>query len=470
MDNDSSVIQLVQALRADVQKLRPGDRLPGSRELVESHRMSPVSVSRALAVLVAEGLIVTRPGSGTFVAPTKPPRRPIDHDWQTVALADRQIDVRGLIPIADVGVDEDVISLGMAYPHSSLMPTRALTVAFSRAARLADAWERPPANGLHGLRSWFAQIASPDVEANDVIITPGGQAAISAAFRALVPPGSPLLMESPTYPGALAIARAAGIRPVPVPVDAGGVNVELLAEAFDRTGAQAFYCQPTFQNPTGSVLHPDRRAAVLAAAAAAGAFVIEDDYAHWMAHSRRSPVPLLMDDAEGRVVYITSLTKIASPGLRIGALIARGPVANRLRSIRVVDDMFVPRPAQEAALELVSKPSWEHHLRTFAAALHERSAALIAVLSDRLPGVELVSRPTGGMHLWVRLPSSLDDEEVTLAARRAGVIVGGGRHFFPAEAPGPYLRLSFSSVASIAELDVGIARLASVAPELSRPA
>ena len=345
IDNDSSAMQLLRSLRADIQRLRPGDRLPGSRELVQSHRMSPVSVARALATLVAEGLIVTRPGSGTFVAPTKPPRRAIDPGWQTVALADRQIDTGGMSQIADVGIDEEAISLGMTYPHASLMPIRALSAAFSRAARLPDAWERPPANGLHGLRAFFAQSASPDIDANDVIVTPGGQAAISAAFRALVPPGSPLLVESPTYPGALAIARAAGIRPVPVPVDAGGLNVELLVEAFERTGAQALYCQPTFQNPTGLVLAADRRAGVLAAAAAAGAFVIEDDFARWMSHSRRTPLPLLADDEEGRVVYITSLTKIASPGLRIGALVARGPVVNRLRAIRVVDDMFVSRPA-----------------------------------------------------------------------------------------------------------------------------
>ena len=117
----------------------------------------------------------------------------------------------------------------------------------------------------------------------------------------------------------------------------------------------------------------------------------------------------------------------------------------------------------------MSKTSWEYHLRTFSAAIGERCQALIDVLGERLPGAELVSRPTGGMNLWVQLPGVLDDEEVALAARRAGVIVGAGRHFFPAEAPGPHLRLSFSSAPTIGDLAVGVSRLASVAPELASP-
>jgi DNA-binding transcriptional MocR family regulator len=163
---------------------------------------------------------------------------------------------------------DGVISPATGYLHSSLMPLAALRSALARAARLPDTWERPPTAGLHALRSWFAQQAGLGAEGQDVLITSGGQGALSAAFRALVPSGAPLLVESPTYPGALAAARAAGIRPVPVPTDRDGVIPEHLAEAFARTGAQALFCQPAYHNPTGAVLATDRRPAVLGAAAA----------------------------------------------------------------------------------------------------------------------------------------------------------------------------------------------------------
>jgi DNA-binding transcriptional MocR family regulator len=101
------------------------------------------------------------------------------------------------------------------------------------------------------------------VRAHDVVITPGAQAGLATVLRALVPAGAPVLLESPAYLGAIAAARAAGLRVVPVPVDRDGVRPDLLADAFERTGARLFVCQPLFANPTGATLAADRRAAVL---------------------------------------------------------------------------------------------------------------------------------------------------------------------------------------------------------------
>jgi DNA-binding transcriptional MocR family regulator len=302
-----------------------------------------------------------------------------------------------------------------------------------------------------------------------VLITGGAQGALSAALRGLVAPGAPLLVESPTYPGALAVARTAGIRPVPVPVDQDGIIPGHLAEAFARTGAQALLCQPLYHNPTGAVLAASRRQAVLGIAASAGAFVIEDDCARWLSHGQRPPAPLLADDADGRVVYLTSLTKAASPSLRIGALIARGPAASRLRALRAVDDLFVSRPLQEAALELVTSPAWERHRKTLGQALGRRSAVLLDAVSRYLPAAS-AARPAGGMHLWVTLPRDTDDLATAEAASRNQVIVMPGRPFFPAEAPAPHLRLTFSAAADEAELDTGVRRLAAAAPGLAGPA
>ena len=161
---------------------------------------------------------------------------------------------------------------------------------------------------------------------------------------------------------------------------------ELLADAFAASGARVFFCQPLFQNPTGAVLAPGRRRQVLDIAHAAGAFVIEDDFARRLGHGGPLPPPLIADDRHGTVVHVRSLTKPTSPSLRVGALIARGPVLERLRAIQVVDSFFVPRPLQEATLELVGAPAWPRHLRAVAAGLRERRAAMLAALDRRLPG------------------------------------------------------------------------------------
>jgi DNA-binding transcriptional MocR family regulator len=471
MNNDSSIDVLKQWLRGEAARLGPGQRLPSTRWIIEARHVSPLTVSRALTELGREGIVVVRPGAGTFAArPTGSRHRdPPDYSWQTVVLAERAIDTEGLSALADPPHADGVISLASGYPHPSLMPHAALRSALARAARSPDAWDRPPASGLHELRAWFAQSAGSGTDARDVLITGGAQGAMSAAFRALVPPGARLLVESPTYSGALSAARAAGIRPVPVPADRDGIIPEHLAESFARTGAQALYCQPAYHNPTGAVLSPARRQAVLGIAAAAGAFVIEDDCGRWLSHNRRDPAPLLSDDEDGRVVYLTSLTKAAAPSLRIGALIAHGPAASRLQALRAVDDTFISRPLQQAALELVTSPAWERHLNNLSNSLSRRAAALLTAVSRYLPAVT-TTRPGGGMHLWATLPRGMDDLDTAEAARRNNVIVIPGRPFFPAEAPAPHLRLTFSAAADETELDTGVRRLATAVPELTRPA
>jgi DNA-binding transcriptional MocR family regulator len=464
INNDSSTVRLASVLRTEIRQLAPGARLPSTRELTSTHRVSPVTVSRAIAVLTREGLVVSRSGAGTFVAepPARAPGGAADFSWQSVALGERAFDTEGLSPLADPPGEDGVISLASGYPHPALMPNRALSTALSHAAHLPGAWDRPPAAGLASLRTWFATEVAAQAVPRDVIITPGGQAAISAAFRALVRPGDALLAESPTYPGALAAARLAGLRVLPVPVDEHGVVPGLLADAFARSGARAFYCQPSFHNPTGAVLAAARRAEILAIAKTAGAFVIEDDACRWLSHGAPLPPPLLSADDDGRVIYLTSLTKAASPSLRIGALIARGPVAARLQATRAIDDLFVARPLQEAALDLVTRPVWKRHLRDLGQHLGRRAQVLSSALRYDLPDLEFAT-PAGGMHLWARLPVDADDVELAARARREGVAVMPGRPFFPAEAPGPFLRLTFSAAASDADLRAGVTRLAAAA-------
>lgn len=437
-----------------------GDQLPSTRELIARHGVSPVTVSRALAALSAEGVVVTRPGSGTYVS-ERPPPQPSGNDlsWQTAALGDRTVDSASVEFLLQAEVPETV-SLAGGYPHPDLLPTRALANALARAARRADAAARPPLEGLSALRGWFARIAGGSVTAKDVLITSGAQAALSTAFRAIAPAGGTVLVESPTYIGALAVARSARLRPVPVPVDQDGVRPDLLADAFAATGARVFCCQPTFQNPTGSTLSAERRSAVLTVARDAGAFVIEDDFARWLPHRTAAPAPLVTDDFDGHVIHIASLTKVTSPNLRIGALVARGPVAERLRALRVVDEFFVPRPMQEAALELVSAPAWPRHLRTLSAALLERRNALIDALSRHIRDASLTRVPGGGLNLWLSLPGEIDDVALAVQAREAGVLISPGRPYYAAEPPGPHIRLSFAGTPRTDQLDDGVRRLA----------
>ncbi|MFR0353784.1 PLP-dependent aminotransferase family protein [Streptomyces sediminimaris] len=469
MQQRSSVAELADQLRRELERYSPGGKLPSSRSLVERFRVSPVTVSRALARLAAEGLVVTRPGAGAFRAEPRGGTDPAgDTSWQEVALSadgaadpvPRTVDASGVV-VSLAAPPPGVVEFNGGYLHPSLQPERAMAAALARAGRRPGAWGRPPMEGLPELREWFARGIGGGVTAAEVLITAGGQSALTTALRALAPPGAPVLVESPTYPGMLAIARSAGLRPVPVPVDPDGVRPPLLADALRATGARVFVCQPLFQNPTGAVLAADRRAEVLRIAREAGAFVVEDDFVRRLVHADAGPLPspLAADDPDGVVVHVGSLTKATSPSFRVSALAARGPVLERLRAIQVVDTFFVPRPLQEAAVELVGSPAWPRHLRSLSAELRTRRDTMTAALRLHLPEAALPHIPSGGYHLWLRLPDGTDELALTAAALRAGVALTPGRPYFSAEPPAAHARLSFAAVAGPAEITEGVRRL-----------
>ncbi len=438
--------RVLEDLRRRTLELAPGSRLPSVRDLSHRYRASPVTVSAALSRLAAEGLTIPRPGHGTFVAERgEVSREPPDFGWQSVALGPAAVDPGGLEQLLS-GASAETIALGSGFPEEELLPLKALASAVSRASRRPGAWARPPVEGIEELRAWFARDAGGGIEPRDVLITSGGQAALATILRALGGRGEPVVVESPTYLGALAAARATGLLPVPVPVDDQGVRTEMLEATLARTGARLMLLQPTYANPHGAVLTDERRRRVLELARGHGAFVIEDDYARdvWL-DRRPPPPPLVSRDTAGHVVYVRSMTKATAPSLRIACVIARGPAGERLRRARIVDDFFVSAVLQHAAVELLTSPGWERHLRRLRGALGSRRDALITALHEHLPEWRLSRIPAGGLCLWLRLPDGVEETAVVQAAAAAGVLILPGAPWFPAEPPAPYLRLSYAT-------------------------
>ncbi|MCW3842886.1 aminotransferase class I/II-fold pyridoxal phosphate-dependent enzyme, partial [Micromonospora yasonensis] len=211
MNDGNAADRVIQDLRAAATAAEPGTRLPSVRELTARHHASPVTVAAAIRQLVAEGVIEARPGRGTFVAIPPQQRRTPDLSWQTVALGSRRSgeeEMQALLALPPAGA----IPLSGGYLDADLQPAAALGAALARAARQPASWQRGPTEGRADLRAWFAREAGTGLRADDLVICPGGQAALSTALRALTTPGDTLLVESPTYLGALAAARAAGLR------------------------------------------------------------------------------------------------------------------------------------------------------------------------------------------------------------------------------------------------------------------
>ncbi|MER7108559.1 aminotransferase-like domain-containing protein [Streptomyces sp. NPDC000229] len=447
MNNDSSS-RIVAGLSEWIATAAPGAKLPSTRTLVARYGASPVTVQKALRTLVAQGSVESRPGVGTFVRAVRV-ARPNDYGWQTAALGTPPHRIPQLSTALRT-FPNDVIALHSGYPDRDLLPERLVRAAFTRAARGDAAVSRPPSAGLPELQAWFATelgsampvgVAPP--APSDVVVVPGSQSGLNSAFRAVVGEGRPLLVESPTYWGAILAAASAGVRVVPVPSGADGPDPDELARAFEQTGARAFYAQPNFANPTGARWAPDLAARVLDTVSRHGAFLIEDDWAHDFGIAA-DPVPIAARDDSGHIIYLRSLTKSVSPAVRIAAIVARGPARERILADAQAESMYVSGMLQAVALDVVTQPAWRTHLRNLRQQLAARRDLLVDALREHVPAARLEALPQGGLNLWVRLPDATDLPRLVRDCESAGVLIAPGGEWFPAEPTGAYLRLNYS--------------------------
>jgi DNA-binding transcriptional MocR family regulator len=447
MDQSSSA-RVVEVLRAWVSAAAPDARLPSTRELVARYQVSPVTVQQALRTLATQGLVESRPGVGTFVRALRTPR-PADYGWQTAALGSAPGAVQP-VSTALRSAPNDVIALHSGYPDRELLPERLVRSAVARAARADAAVARPPAAGLPELQSWFARelgaVTPAGVSApmpSDVVVLPGSQSGLSSVFRALAGAGRPLVMESPTYWGAIRAAQQAGVRVVPVPSGPLGPDADDVARAFAETSARLFYAQPNFANPTGAQWPTALHDRILDVVRAHGAFLVEDDWAHDFGIAG-TPTPVAARDDGGHVVYLRSLTKSVSPAVRVAAVIARGPARDRILVDRSAESMYVSGLLQAAALDVVTQPAWQAHLRGLRRQLAYRRDLLLTAVRERAPQATVEHVPAGGLNLWARLPDGTDLRQLTQDCERAGLIIAAGDEWFPAEPTGPFVRLNYA--------------------------
>ncbi|WP_305094320.1 PLP-dependent aminotransferase family protein [Prescottella sp. R16] len=454
MSNDNRASEIADRLRERIVTMRAGEKLPGVRNLSAEFQASAATVSAALSELSAFGLVRAEPGRGTFVSGRERLPEP-DFSWQSQALAGARVDADRAARLGGYGTAEH-IPLSWGYLAPELLPNEELHRIGSRAAKSGRSWMMTPHAGSPELRRILASEYRADP--NDVLVVSGGQQGLVFTMRTLAEPGSTVITESPSYPGAILAAQSAGLTLASVPADADGIRVDRLADELERTRARVIYLQPSYANPTGAVLSTERRKQVLELAARHGVFVIEDDWARHLDIDGRPPAALFDDDPDGHVVSIFTLSKPASPGLRLGAIVARGPAGERLRASRTADDLCVAPLMQEIACGLLTSSAWPRHLKRLRTELATRRDTLVSAIRAIAPEIRIPSVPRGGLHLWARLPQGSDTREICAAAYTAGVLVGDGRHFFTDEPPAPFLRFSYGA-ATEAQIIEGVRRL-----------
>jgi GntR family transcriptional regulator / MocR family aminotransferase len=258
-------------------------------------------------------------------------------------------------------------------------------------------------------------------EAAQIMITTGSQQALQLIAHVLLDPGDRVWMEEPGYPGAHQALSMAGARLTPVPVDQDGVDV---SQGMHRCpDARAVYITPSHQFPLGTTLTAARRLALLSWAARSGAWIIEDDYDSEFRFDGH-PVPALQGlDADGRVLYIGTFSKVLFPALRLGYMVLPKHLAEAFCAARAATDTFSSPLYQIVMADFLREGHFARHIRRMRKLYMERRTALLQAIGKHVPErLEVVAADTG-MHLAALLPPGSDDLAVSRAAARKGVSV-----------------------------------------------
>lgn len=476
-DSDVSLTQqLVDRIVAaiDSGELDPGEKLPTTRALAEQAGINHLTAARVYRRLAELGYVTASVGRGTFVrtlAPAADERH--GDDWQIYALPDRPLTYGEQIlnDAFRLPNEPGMLSMSTGWPSPSVYPTEALAQIAADVFREegGNAISYLGAEGLYELREQVALLGAERgwaTEADEIIVTSGARQGIDLVARALLEPGDVVVTESPTFVGTLSSLRATGARVIGVPVDEHGLDVDSLERVLARHEVKLCSLQTACQNPTGRDLSPERRARLAELAIARNFFVLEDGVYAEMRFEGEHP-EALRSAAPGHVIHVNSLSKTVGGGLRVGWLAAKGPVFERLATLKAEADFHTNTLAQHIGARFLASGAHRTHVEQTMPFYVERRDALMESLERHLTGEYHAEVPCGGHHVWLTLEHSLNERDLYAEAARSGVTFTPGGAVTAERHAQTHLRLSFPLL-DPAELDEGVRRLARAIRQVRR--
>jgi GntR family transcriptional regulator/MocR family aminotransferase len=464
------VRQIARAIAAHVTagRLRPGERLPGTRALSHILDVHRNTVAAAYAELAAEGWIDSAAGRGTFVSAQIPAQQRTRPSLAPAARSPKPGYPLAPAPaLASRRSPRGAIDLQGGVPDLRLVPVRELARAYRRAVRRPGVLGYGDPRGQAALRAAIgAMLRSTrglDPDPERLLVARGSQQAIALAARALVRPGDAVAVEELGYRAAWEAFRAAGARLVPIPVDEGGLRVDALEAMAGRERIRAVYLTPHHHYPTTVTLPAGRRLALLRLAEAERFAIVEDDFDSEFHYDGRPVLPLAASDRAGVVIYVGTLSKVLAPGLRLGYVHAPAETISCLAEHRRYLDRQGDGALELAIAELLEDGEIPQHVWRMRRLYASRRDVLAEALRSELDAILSFTVPPGGMAVWCRVADGIDVERWAAAAEVGGVIFETARSFTFDGAPRPALRLGF---AAEPESDVreAVRRLAATMP------
>ncbi len=461
----NSPIPVYKQIRDQIQEmilsgvLQPGFRLPPERKLAEQLRVNRSTVLNAYRDLRADAFVNSHTGQGTVVASPaleiaekssiKPDPLPWRQYFSTSAARMQEPLVSNILKDAN---RSDVISFAAGFSGNSADPVDELLTTQNRLLKDYGSilLQYSATEGHYPLRESLCHVMENRgamVSPEEVMVLSGSQQGIDIATRIFVDPGDIIVVEEPTFFGALQIFQSAGARMIDVPVDQNGMIVDLLEPLLQRYKPKFIYTVPTFQNPSGTVLSLERRRRLLELAYQYRVPIIEDDPYGELRYDGKSIPTLKALDQYGYVIYLGTFSKIMFPGLRIGWVAATLPVIRQYTLMKQMADLHTNSLGQWIMDDLIRRGVFAKRIAT----LKKENCKCRDIMAHALkeyghPELEWAI-PEGGLYFWCRLPENVNPTSLVAKANDKHVVFVPGNIFYSQNGGQNYIRLSFASIA-----------------------
>jgi DNA-binding transcriptional MocR family regulator len=427
--------------------LRPGERVPSVRRCSEQQSVSIATVTQAYRLLESRGVLEARPQSGYYVRRQRwvaPPEPGMSRP------AARAVEVRVsdlVLQVVRAGQDPDFVRLGATLPHPEFFPYRQLNRTLAAAGRrtplAAHSYDVSPGN-----RALRVQVARRAMEAgctlspDDIITTVGATEALNLCLRAVAKPGDVIAIESPTFFGILQIIESLGMKVCEIPTyPREGICLDELADRLKCCRIKACVFTLNFSNPLGSCMPDEKKKLLVQMLAEHKVPLIEDDIYGNLAFGPERPKAAKAFDEQGWVTLCDSFTKTLSPGYRVG-WVAPGRFREKVEFLKYVNTSASPSLPQMAIADFLQNGGYDHHLRKIRRLYADQVQSMSEAVTRYFPSGTKLTRPTGGMCLWVELPPQVDALEVYHRAMAVKITTAPGPIFSAKQSFRNFIRLN----------------------------
>jgi len=423
-------------------------KLPPIRKLAKKLGINNVTVVNAYKLLESDGLVYSKIGSGTYVTDLENKEL---FEGNSVLEESSDFEEVKLINQGQIEIGENTINFASATPTPELFPVddfkNALNEVLDRDKGFAFGYQE--SQGFYPLRESIAtylSVGTSKIEPEDIQIISGAQQGIDIIAKALLNYGDCLVVESPTYTGAIAAFRSRGAHIIEVPIEQDGIKLDILEDKIKKFRPKFIYCMPNFQNPTGYCYSYAKRKELLKLATKYEVLIVEDDYLTELDYGERELLPLKLLDTNDRVIYIKSFSKIFMPGLRLAFLSVPQELYEGVLAAKHISDISTPGLIQRAFDLYLRKGIWQKQISYMREVYKERYYKMLNAVRQYFPqDIEFIP-PEGGLTFWFKLPEGILAQDLYEDCLEKDVLFIPGSVFYPTPRSSQHFRLSFAAI------------------------